>query len=214
MAIKRDQLEDDIIKEVGSILSNNCATAFSRLVSDRINVETQFDFFYLDELRSEFISDDDVYGNIFRGLESRQLEGFFIDISKGAEGLSSIIYQKDDTSPIVNAVLPMMGAAGAEVNEEMKAEILQEVSSITMQAFISALARLLGESIDSSMPEPARDMLGSLYHYRSKIIGGKENTGVVIKTSLVGSKRHYKARIIVLLTPKTYRNLMFKLRGF
>jgi chemotaxis protein CheY-P-specific phosphatase CheC len=201
--------EEDMVKEVGSILSNNSATALSKLVGDRIFVDTEFNFFFMDEFNLEFDFKDE-FANILSGLSGGILVGFSLEISDGAEGVCAIVFPRDDINAIINSVLPLINKKGAEVSEESKEEIMTEFSNISMQAYITALSKLINEPIKSSMPLPAKDMLGSLYHFKQSVSKGGDISAVSLKTAIHGRNNIIKGKLVVFLTPETYRSMVSK----
>jgi chemotaxis protein CheY-P-specific phosphatase CheC len=208
---KPEPYEEDMVKEVASILSNNCATAFSKLVNDRIQVETEFNFFFIDEFNKEFVFNDE-FSNIIDGLSAKAQEGYFLEVTGNVNGVCVIVFLQDDISNIIDSVLPLIDKKGAFVPDNVKMEIISEFSNISMQAYITSLSKLLNESISSSLPIHAKDMLGSLYHFKKSVLKEGEYAAVSIKTSFFGKRKGLKGKLVIFFTPSSYRHIVSVLR--
>jgi chemotaxis protein CheY-P-specific phosphatase CheC len=203
--------EQDMVKEVASILSNNCATAFSKLVDDRISVENDFNFFFIDEFNKDFIFNDE-FSNILEGLSFNVLEGYFIQVSGNINGICAIIFLQDDITNIIDSTLPLIDKKGAIVSDSLKSEIISEFSNISMQAYINALSKLLREPILSSLPIHAKDMLSSLYHFKKVVEKDNGFNAVSIKTSFFGKRNGLRGKLVVFLTASSYKHIISMLQ--
>jgi chemotaxis protein CheY-P-specific phosphatase CheC len=205
-----EALDKDIIEEVGSILMHNSATAFSKLVKESININTEIKFISVKDFSMGFIFTEELSG-IFRSTNSDLFEGFFLKTSMGAEGISVILFHKKHIEKLVGS-LAASGDAKLKMNENDKMEILKEFSNITMQAYLNALGRLINENIESTLPIRSKDILGTLYDFREDLKKKKEQKALLIRTTIIAKETGIEGKLIVLLKPETYNNIIRVMR--
>jgi chemotaxis protein CheY-P-specific phosphatase CheC len=203
-------LDNDIIKEVGNILTHNSATAFSKLVKDSIVINTKIDLVSVSDFKMEFIFSDD-FAEIFNGLTENLFEGFFLKTSNGAEGISAVLFHRKQVDKLISSVALSYNKE-FEKNDEAKTEVLKEFSNIIMQAYLTALGKLINAKIDSTMPIPAKDILGSLFEFKEILMKNKEDRALMIRTNISTKTTDIKGKLIILLRPDTIRTILSVLK--
>jgi chemotaxis protein CheY-P-specific phosphatase CheC len=199
-------LDEDIIKEVGNILTHNSATAFSRFVKDSIMINTKIDLISVSDFKMEFIFKDD-FAEVFSGLIENIFEGFFLKTSNGAEGISAIFFHRKQVDKLISSVASIYNKE-LEQSDEAKSEILKEFSNIIMQAYLTALGKLINEQIDSTMPIPAKDILGSLFEFKEILMSKKDDRALMIRTNISAKNTGIKGKLIILLRPDTIKTIL------
>jgi chemotaxis protein CheY-P-specific phosphatase CheC len=199
-------LDNDIIKEVGNILTHNSATAFSKLVKDSIMINTQIDLISVSDFKMEFIFRDD-FAEVFTGLTENIFEGFFLKTSNGAEGISAILFHRKQVDKLISSVASSYNRELLD-DKDAKTEVLKEFSNIIMQAYLTALGKLINEKIDSTMPIPAKDILGSLFEFREILMKKKEDKALMIRTNISAKSTGIKGKLIILLRPDTIKTIL------
>lgn len=203
-------IDADIIREVGSILSNNSANAFSKMIKDKINVNTEIDFISITDFNMEFIFTKD-FSEVFKGISEKLLEGFFLKTSKGADGISVILFNQSHVGKLVDSIAETMGANAD--SEEIKHEMLKEFSSIVVNAYLSALGNLVHARIEATTPIPARDILATLYDFKEELKETHKDKALMMRTSIKAEDTGIEGKLIILLEPESINKILEKLRG-
>lgn len=200
-----EDLNQDIIREVGNIISNHGATAFAKMIRDSININTQIEFISIADFQMEVVLTED-FSSVFKSIADEVVEGFFLKTSKGADGMSVILFNQDHADKIVKSI------AGESENVEYRKEVLKEFSSIVINAYISALGNLIGNQIEATMPIPAKDILGCLYDFKEKLTSRNEKEALLMKTNILAEETRIKGKLIILLEPESLNKIIDVLR--
>lgn len=203
------ELDQDIIREVGNILSNHSATAFSKMIQENINISTDVELVSVKDFTMELILTDEI-SEIFSEMKKRYISGYFLKTTAGVEGISLLLFNEDHIEKLVNTVADKMG--NATQDEEERKEILKEFSSIAMNAYLSALSNLIDAKIQASTPIPATDILGSIYDFKEHLKEGDKNEALMIKTDIVAKETGITGKLTILLEPESYEKILNLLR--
>ncbi len=199
------ELDKDIIRELGSILSNNTANAFSKIIKENINISTDVGLICLENFKLEFILTQE-FSEALRDIKKECVSGYFLQTKSGIEGISVLLFKDEHTKRLVSSVAKNMGGEPGYIEESE--EILKEFSSIAMNAHLTALSDLIGMKLQAETPIPAKDILGAMYDFKEHLKEGNEAEALMIKTDMVAKETGVEGKLTVLLEPSSYKKIM------
>jgi len=203
-------LNDDIVREVGNILSNHTATAFSQMIEDDFNINSEVVLISLNDFSMEIILTKE-FSKVFSEVNDSHITGYFLQTSAGVEGVSVLLFTDEHAEKLVNTVAGNMGA-GVKSDDDRK-EVLKEFSSIAMNAYLSALSNLIETKIDATTPIPASDLLAALYDFKEHMTEGNKEEALMIKTDIVAKETGITGKLSILLEPDSFRKIVDILRN-
>lgn len=212
MEDKNLAIEQDIITEVGNIISNNCANAFSSLIKEDVDINTDIKFISVKDFKMEFILTKD-FSEIFKGVAEKVFTGYFIKTSSGANGISVILFKQEHLNLIVESLSKNLYAIDTELKDDEKNEILKEFSQITMHTYLTTLSKMINTNINYTEPIPTTDILGSLYDFKEKLISNDDNKALMLRTSILAEGTGLSGKLIILLEPNSINNIISYLKN-
>ncbi|MEI7473835.1 MAG: chemotaxis protein CheC [bacterium] len=138
-----NEIELDILKEVGNIGAGNAATALSIMLDRRVDIQIPFvKNCILPEL-SMVLGGAEKYVNVI-----------FIEISEALSGIIVFLLLEEDANKLYK-----LAAQGYDIDSD---SVILEVSNIISGAYVGALASMLEDKVDLTPPQLGKDMLGAL----------------------------------------------------
>lgn len=197
------QIDTDMIREVGNILSNNSANAFSKMMKENINIQTEVELISTQNFNMEMVFTTD-FSEIFKDLTNNYVEGYFLKTTEGVEGVSVLLFHREHINELIKQVSSGMGMSdGTEMNEEDKKGVLKEFTSICLNAYLTALSNLIEIRISTTTPIPARDILGSLYDFREHLREANSKEALMIRTDISAADTGITGKLVMLLEPRS-----------
>lgn len=147
-----DQLNDvqmDVLREIGNIGAGNAATALSMLLNEKISIS-------LPKIR---LTDFNTALEALGGTEAMTV-GVLVNYSGEANGIIMFLLDVQDARNITD-ILIHEGHPDDELSE-LKLSAIQEIGNILGSSYINSIAALTGLSIGISVPYTAIDMAGAL----------------------------------------------------
>ncbi len=147
-----DQLNDvqmDVLREIGNIGAGNAATALSMLLNEKISIS-------LPKIR---LTDFNTALEALGGTEAMTV-GVLVNYSGEANGIIMFLLDMQDARNITD-ILIHEGHPDDELSE-LKLSAIQEIGNILGSSYINSIAALTGLSIGISVPYTAIDMAGAL----------------------------------------------------
>lgn len=156
--INLDSLNDmqyDVLKEIGNIGAGNATTALSKMLSMKIDMSVpNVALLPFDEIASVIGSEEQVVVGIMLGIEG--------DI----DGMMMFLFDMQSAHHLVNTM--MMRPDEGDISEEeitfsdMDMSALNEIGNIVSGSYLNALAALTGMKMISTVPGLTIDMVGAL----------------------------------------------------
>ncbi len=147
-----DQLNDlqmDVLREIGNIGAGNAATALSMLLNEKISIS-------LPKIR---LTDFNTAIEALGGTEAMTV-GVLVNYSGDANGIIMFLLDMQDAKNITD-ILVHDGHSEDDLSE-LKLSAIQEIGNILGSSYINSIAALTGLSIGISVPYTAIDMAGAL----------------------------------------------------
>lgn len=156
--INLDSLNDmqyDVLKEIGNIGAGNATTALSKMLSMKIDMSVpNVALLPFDEMASVIGSEEMIVVGIMLGIEG--------DVN----GMMMFLFDMNSARHLVNTILMRPdgdNACDGEVEfSEMDMSALNEIGNIVSGSYLNALAGLTGMKMISTVPSLTIDMVGAL----------------------------------------------------
>lgn len=145
-----DDLEFDVLTEIGNIGAGNATTALSQLINTRIDMRVpQVKLLSFAEL-----------AEIIGGAETL-VAGILLNLEGDINGSMLFVLESNDAKMMVQQ-LTGFGVPGETEFTELDQSALQEVGNIISGAYLSAISSMTNLTIAVSVPSLAFDMAGAI----------------------------------------------------
>ena len=198
------EVEFDILKEISNIGTGNAATAISKMLTGRVDIEVPvIKFLKFDEI-------SDVIG----GAENEVI-GILVSLEKDIDGIMMFVLDRKSAAVVINGILKGFEdekpTLGAELSE-MESSAILEFGNIITGSYLSAIAKLTGLVISSSVPALSDDMAGAILSVPA-IEFGKISDKVLLIQSVFSSEGNQAEGFFILVpTPKACDTILSKLK--
>lgn len=148
-----DDLNDmqmDVLREIGNIGSGNAATALSTMLARQVNISVP-------TIR---ILDYNEVVNALGGPET-MIVGILLTLEGDVQGMMMFLLQQNFAHMTLNSLLGLDLKDFAEI-DEMSYSAMTEVGNIMAGSYVNAIAAMTGLIIDISVPDICIDMAGAI----------------------------------------------------
>lgn len=145
-----NNLEIDVLREIGSIGTGNAATALSEVLSQKIKMS-------IPEVRIMG------YNEAIRELGGAEtiVAGVLVKMSGEIEGIMLYIQRIDFINLVLEKLLSQKINDYTQL-ESLETSALVEIGNIIISSYVSAISKLTGITINLSVPSIAINMLGAI----------------------------------------------------
>ena len=148
---KLNDLQFDVLKEIGNIGAGNATTALAKMLNTKIDMNVpRVEMVPFTELPDTFGSPEEV------------LAGILVQLDGDIKGMMMFLAKEDSAHNLVNSLMGGMGASEDGTFSEMELSALSEIGNIIIGAYLSAMSNLTNLKIASSVPYISIDMAGAL----------------------------------------------------
>jgi chemotaxis protein CheC len=190
----------DLLKEIGNIGAGNAATALSSLVQKSIDMRVpNVKLLSFDEITESVGGPEEVVVSIFLRIEG-DIPGsmfFFLDQAAAKKLLNSILKESMESED--------------DFFTEMEISALQEVGNILSGSYLSALADFTKLNLQPSVPALAIDMAAAILSYGLIEVSKAGDFALMIDTSFLdinGNKdKNIKGQFVLLPDPESFSKL-------
>lgn len=151
MQIKEDKIEEmefDILTEIGNIGAGNATTALAKLINGRVDM-------YVPKV--ELLAFKDL-AEILGGAEEL-VAGILLSLEGDIEGSMLFVLENNAAHHLVHR---LMGSDVTDEFTEMELSALLEIGNIIAGAYLTAISQLTNLSIIPTVPSLAVDMAGAI----------------------------------------------------
>jgi len=189
-----DELECDILQELGNIGANNAANAISQLLGNRITVSmTKAKVIDIREINEKIGAPETIVGVIFVRMLNN-LPGGLLLIMPRESTLSSV------------DMLTGKPLGETQQLQEMDASAFREFGNITTGAYLSAISNFLELRLNQSVPYMAFDMVGAIVDYIAIEISKFSEHATLVRTEFSAEK--IKGGLFLILDSGTVNELL------
>mgnify|MGYP000950532220 CR=1 FL=1 len=194
-----DNMDFDVLREIGNIGAGNATTALSQLINAKVEMKVP----KVEMLEFKEISE------ILGGAE-RLVAGILITLQGQAEGMMMFVLDQDSAHHLVNILL------GKSVDNfddftDMELSALNEIGNIIAGAYLSSLSALTNLTITSSVPYMAIDMAGAILSVPAIEFGKIGDKALLIQSQFGEEDQYINGYFILIPTLESYNLILSSL---
>lgn len=204
MSITLDNLNSmqiDVLREIGNIGAGNAATALSKMIAKRIDMDVP---------KVNILEFKDV-AELVGGAET-EVVGIYFKVTGDISG--SIMFLLEHNSAKLLTSLLMSEDSGNEPLNEMEISALQEVGNILAGSYLSSLSSLTGLKMMVSIPSLASDMAGAILSVPVILFGQVGDKVMLIETDFIEGTQHVKGNFFLVPDEDSFEILLKSLGVF
>ena len=194
-----NELEIDILKEIGSIGGGNAATALSSMLSAKVNMSLP---------KVEILDFNEALSNV--GDPEEVVAAILVEMSGELSGIMLFILTKQFSDEILFRMLGKTGADFFEL-EEIDSSVLMEIGNIVISSYITAMASLVNMSVELSVPQLAVNMLGGIMSVPIAMMGKHSDRIMMITGEFKIDGKALNSNMLLLPDVESLNVLMRKL---
>ncbi len=196
-----NSMEQDVIREVGSIGTGNAASALSGLLGTQVRMGVP-------TVRVQEFND----AMLAVGNPESIVAAVLVQMSGEVNGIMLFVLNDE----LVNDILEML--LGRHINNyseltEMDVSALNEVGNIMISSYVNAMCTLAGVEIHLSVPEIAVNMLGGIMSVPMAEFGYQTDQLLMIRGKFIIREKELDSDLLMLPDIDSLNHLMQKLVG-
>ena len=146
-----NDLQFDVLKEIGNIGAGNATTALAKMMNMKIDMNVpRVDLVPFTNLPDIFGSPEEV------------LAGILVQLDGDIKGMMMFLVKEKSAHNLVNSLMGDMIQSSGDGFSDMELSALGEIGNIIIGAYLSAMSNLTSLKISSSVPYISIDMAGAL----------------------------------------------------
>ena len=146
-----NDLQFDVLKEIGNIGAGNATTALAKMMNMKIDMNVpRVDLVPFTNLPDIFGSPEEV------------LAGILVQLDGDIKGMMMFLVKEKSAHNLVNSLMGGMIQSSVDGFSDMELSALGEIGNIIIGAYLSAMSNLTSLKISSSVPYISIDMAGAL----------------------------------------------------
>lgn len=190
-----NSMQIDVLKEIGNIGAGNAATALSKMIAKRIDMDVP---------KVNILEFKDV-AELVGGPEA-VVVGIYFKVSGDISG--SIMFLLDINSARFLISLLMSVEESSDELSEMEISALQEVGNILAGSYLSSLSSLTGLNLIVSVPSLALDMAGAILSVPVILFGQVGDKVMLIETDFIEGTQHVKGNFFLIPDEDSFEILL------
>ena len=165
-----NDLQFDVLKEIGNIGAGNATTALAKMMNMKIDMNVpRVDLVPFTNLPDIFGSPEEV------------LAGILVQLDGDIKGMMMFLVKEKSAHNLVNSLMGGMIQSSGDGFSDMELSALGEIGNIIIGAYLSAMSNLTSLKISSSVPYISIDMAGALLSDDEDINYSTEGDGISAK---------------------------------
>ncbi len=191
--IEFDDLQFDVLREVGNIGAGHAATALSQLINKEIDMKVpSVTVLPIDEIAESVGGAENVVVAIFLRIQGDVPGNMFFVLT--LESAKNLAQQMGLDSPDENFT-------------EMEISALSELGNILSGSYLSSLSDFTQLNMQPSVPSIAIDMAGAILSYGLIEISRSGDYALMIDTSFLGDEEQVTGHFFLLPDPESFDTL-------
>lgn len=186
---KLSEMEFDVLKEISNIGTGNAATAISKMLNGKVDIEIPVIKFLEFNEMSEIV-----------GGAEKEVIGILVTLEKDIDGMMMFVLDKASASVVINRILGRTSGEIAGNLSELEDSVLTEFGNIIAGSYLSAISKLTGLVISPSVPALSCDMAGAILSVPA-IEFGKVSDKVLLIQSVFDADNEDRAEGFFILIP-------------
>ncbi len=203
MAIKSyeemNELEMDILKEIGSIGGGNAATAMSSMLNAKVNMSLPKVVILGFNEALDYLGDPE-----------ELVAAIFVEMSGELSGIMLLILTKEFSDEVLFRMLGKVDSDFLEL-EEIDSSVLMETGNIVISSYITAMASLTNVNVELSVPQLAVNMVGGIMSAPISLMGQHSDRIMMITGQFTIDGKALDSEMLLLPDVESLNVLMKKL---
>lgn len=196
---KIDNMQFDVLREIGNIGAGNATTALSQMINTKIDMKVP----KVELLQFKELSD------IVGGAENIVV-GILFTLEGQINGMMMFMLEKPAAAHMVHILMGDM-CEPAEEFSEMELSALSEIGNIIAGAYLSSLSSLTNMLITSSVPYMAIDMAGAILSVPAIEFGKIGDKALLIETEFGDEETAVNGYFILIPSLESYGAILTSL---
>ncbi len=196
---KIDNVQFDVLREIGNIGAGNATTALSKMLNTKVDMKVP----KIDLLEFKDLSE------IIGGAENIVV-GILLTLEGDIDGMIMFVLETESAHRIVNLLMSGMCEPTQDFNE-IERSALQEIGNIIAGAYLSSLSTLTRMTITSSVPYLAIDMAGAILSVPAIEFGKISDKALLIETEFGEKETEVNGYFILIPTLESYGSILSSL---
>lgn len=194
-----NDMQIDVLREVGNIGSGNATTALSSMVGKMIDIEVP---------KVEVLDFNDAIEAV--GGPEKVIAGVLIRINGDIDGMIMFLFEQNLISLIEQTFFGEAPESIFSLNEAQMSA-LTEMGNIMAGSYVNAISQLAGMTIDVEVPVMTIDMLGAIMSVPAVEMGEMGDKLLFIDNNMIIDKTSIQSKMLLLPTIDSLDNLLGKL---
>lgn len=198
-----DELNDmqlDVLREIGNIGAGNAATALATILDERVEIS-------LPQVR---ITDFDTAVNALGGAETMTV-GVLVNFSGEASGMIMLLLNIEDAKGVMSILVQEDEDGEDGQLSDMKLSAIKEIGNILGSSYINSISTMTGLNINVSIPYIAIDMAGALMSVPIIEFGSVGDKVMFIEECFSAEENKLTSNIIMFAEIETLKIIMERL---
>jgi chemotaxis protein CheC len=181
-----NDMQKDVMREVGNIGGGNAATALASILTDKVDMSLPF-------LRIVGVNE---IAEVLGGPDMEAV-GILVNMTDDVKGMLMFILDKQFTHLLINVLLDKNIESFENINE-MDMSALKEIGNILSGAYISAISQLTELDIRLSPPQIAVDMVGAIISFPAAQYGAMGDKVLYIEENFLSAGNSIKSHLLIM----------------
>ncbi|MBO5484148.1 MAG: chemotaxis protein CheC [Lachnospiraceae bacterium] len=194
---KFDEMEFDVLTEIGNIGAGNATTALSQLINGRVDMFVP---------KVEMLAFKDL-AEIIGGAETL-VAGILLSLEGDIEGSMLFILENGAAHHLVHKLMGSGENASEEDFSEMELSALLEIGNIISGAYLTAISTMTSLNIISTVPSLAVDMAGAILSVPAIEFGKLGDKALLIESQFRDLDVDISGYFILIPTMDSYSRIL------
>lgn len=198
MGISIDELNSlqiDVLREIGNIGAGNAATALSKMIAKRIDMDVPKVNILEFKNVAELVGGPEV-----------EVVGIYFKVTGDITGSIMFLLDKKSAKLLTNLLMGKLDDSGDL--DEMDFSALQEVGNILAGSYLSSLSTLTNLKLVVSVPSLAMDMAGAILSVPVILFGQVGDKVMLIETDFNEGENHVKGNFFLIPDEDSFEILL------
>lgn len=194
-----NDMQLDVLKEIGNIGSGNATTALSSMIGKMVDIEVP---------RVQFLKFQDAIDAA--GGAEKNIAGVLVRINGDIDGMILFLFE----FALIDYILGnLFGKKIENIDQldDIDRSALKEIGNIMASSYVNAIAQLAGMNIFVDIPELAVDMLGAIVSVPAVEVGEISDKLLFIDNNMIIDKVNVTSKILLVPSVSSLDHIMTNL---
>ena len=191
-----NDMQKDALREIGNIGSGNAATALSKVLDRRIDIDVPtFRLDTMSDIPTQF------------GEMDREVLGIYLELGADIRGALLFLIEPSSAKYLTEIMLSGFSIEDGQFSE-MENSALMEIGNMLGGAFMSSISDFTKLKIELSIPALAIDMIGAILTYPLIEFGYEGENILFIETSLYDGSKKINSDLLMIPDQESYKKIL------